>query len=378
MLALNGLRFGTVFEFGQRYQLAGVRVLNLKLFSPSFLPFNAGLYLFEFPRWSCYFPFALEPLRPPTPAGHSGTELVYGLFVMLPFLWFGALASLGWRKHELTGVIAVLAGSFAAMLIGLSFFAGATARYQLEMAPQLALLAAIGILLGARQWTGAGSTRAHLPALGLTGAIVMVSFTLTVCASWQALEIFSLGHRSPIYQRIARRANAAAVKLVISPSRVPESVELTLMLPRQPRIGAEPEVLLSTGKMEAADGIVMEYLAANQIQLGFFHDEKAQLFDPITVDPAIPHRLQVAMGSFYPPVEHPLWKQMSPEESKEHRQIVQISWDGTVISSGTGALFPPTSARPNIGNLPAGTTGKFGFSGTILQQQYHWFDPARN
>jgi tetratricopeptide (TPR) repeat protein len=146
----NELRFGSAFEFGQHYQLAGQYVAKLKLFSPGYLPTNLRLYLFQGVQWSAVFPFAHEPPDGALPADHGKIEHISGVLLNAPILWAGlaapflAGAARGGRRFAL---IAAAAAWIAASSLGLmALFFGTCSRYQSEFTPCLALLAAFGIL----------------------------------------------------------------------------------------------------------------------------------------------------------------------------------------------------------------------------------------
>ena len=150
----NAARFGSPFDFGMTYQLAGVYVARLHTFSPSYIGTNLGFYLFQGVRWSSIFPFthepALGPLLANLPANHGGVQQISGALFNAPILWaaVGVPLYLGfWRRDRRLLLIAVSAAWVAlSSLALLSFFYGACSRYQFEFVPAIALLASMGIL----------------------------------------------------------------------------------------------------------------------------------------------------------------------------------------------------------------------------------------
>jgi tetratricopeptide (TPR) repeat protein len=146
----NQQRFGSPFEFGQHYQLAGQYVAKLKLFSPGYLPTNLRLYLFQGVRWDTVFPFAHEPPDTALPPDHGAVEHMSGILRNAPVLWAGvALAAyLVINRPERSVCLLALAFAWTALvsLLFVGLFFGATARYQFEFAPALAFLAALGIM----------------------------------------------------------------------------------------------------------------------------------------------------------------------------------------------------------------------------------------
>ncbi len=153
LMAYNAARFDRPWEFGQRYQMEGVRLSAMKLFSPDYFWINVRLYFFQPLRWTTDFPFAQGILQPPIPPGHLGSEGAFGALVNLPFLWFAAAAFLpatqffaADSQRPLRWLIATVALLFAANAAMLCLFAGACDRYQAEFLPALSVLAALGLL----------------------------------------------------------------------------------------------------------------------------------------------------------------------------------------------------------------------------------------
>jgi len=146
----NDLRFGSPFDFGMRYQLAGVYVARLRAFSADYVPTNLWFYLFQGVRWSPVFPYAHEPPDPVVPPGHGGTEHISGALLNSPILWAALAVPIFIRTRRPGRGVALIALSAAwaalSALILLSFFFGACSRYQFEFVPELALLASIGVM----------------------------------------------------------------------------------------------------------------------------------------------------------------------------------------------------------------------------------------
>jgi hypothetical protein len=65
----NYLRFDNLFEFGQRYQLAGDRQGTARHFSPAYFWLSFRLYFLEPLRWPRHFPFVTDINIPAVPLG---------------------------------------------------------------------------------------------------------------------------------------------------------------------------------------------------------------------------------------------------------------------------------------------------------------------
>lgn len=152
----NYLRFESIFEFGQRYQLAGDRQDTARHFSAGYLWYNLRLYFFSVAPWSGRFPFVGDVPVPPPPDGHGAVDLPYGIFTNTPVAWFALAAPLAWRGLDraaagpLRGLALALVFLFAAGALTLGLFYGTCTRYQVEFHAPLALLSCLGVfgLLG--------------------------------------------------------------------------------------------------------------------------------------------------------------------------------------------------------------------------------------
>jgi Tetratricopeptide repeat len=150
----NDLRFGSPFEFGQRYQLAGVTVANLHLFSSSYFWTNLRFYLVQPVRWTSVFPFAHETavglLRAHLPLNHGGAEHMSGALLYSPILWAACAVPLAFRAANSGRPLVLIAASATWVALSslalLCFFFGACSRYQFEFVPEMALLACVGVM----------------------------------------------------------------------------------------------------------------------------------------------------------------------------------------------------------------------------------------
>jgi tetratricopeptide (TPR) repeat protein len=152
LMLYNYLRFDSPLEFGQRYQLAGVRQDTVQHFSLGYLWFNFRVYFLKSVGWSRHFPFVQSMTVPSLPPGHGGVEKPFGILMNVPLVWLALVVPLAWRGRSaetrfiLCGFIAAVALFFAisALTLGLYYFA--SSRFEVDFLPTLVLLAVIGIL----------------------------------------------------------------------------------------------------------------------------------------------------------------------------------------------------------------------------------------
>ena len=187
LLAYNHARFGSVFEFGQRYQLSGGEEDAVRRFSPAFFWYNFRLYFLEYPGWQTTFPFVRELVAPALPAGHRAGDNPVGVLTLLPFLLCAAALPAGLsrlagpaRRTPALMVGAILA-VFAANAGPLCLFISACLRYQLEFVPALGLLAVLGFFSLASV-RGPSAREALLGAATVLGAC-SIAFALLMTAN---------------------------------------------------------------------------------------------------------------------------------------------------------------------------------------------------
>jgi tetratricopeptide (TPR) repeat protein len=176
----NFQRFGSPFEFGAKYQLAGEYESRVRAFSFRYVWANLRLYLFQGVRWHRWFPFVAEADPGPLPAGHGVVERISGVLLNAPILWAGAAIPFFVRRARPGRSFSLLAGSAAwaafASLGLLAFFFGTCARYQFEFAPLLALAAVLGVM--ALDQIFSGGTRAAVRGIWLAAAAFSSAFAV--------------------------------------------------------------------------------------------------------------------------------------------------------------------------------------------------------
>ena len=162
----NRLRFGDVFEFGWRYQLAANRQDVASGFGWGWLWFNVRNYLFD-ASWIGHFPFVGNVAASVLPRGHLGVEDLHGgMGVHAPMVWFALAAPLAWRgldpesRLPLKVFLGAVGCLFVGTLVTLGCFRAASDRYMMEFLPPLGLLSVAGIFGVERALAGHSGARA--------------------------------------------------------------------------------------------------------------------------------------------------------------------------------------------------------------------------
>ena len=97
----NYARFGDVFEFGQRYQLAGDRQDTARHFGIDYAAYNFRLYFLSVAPWRAVFPFVQSIALPTAPPGHAPAESALGILSNTPFALLAPLGGwLIWRVQR--------------------------------------------------------------------------------------------------------------------------------------------------------------------------------------------------------------------------------------------------------------------------------------
>ena len=153
LMLYNALRFGSPFEFGVRYLLAGdSHPTSVQGFSLHYLWFNLRLYFLKSVGWSRQFPFVQKMAVPPLPPGHGNVEAPFGILANVPLTWLALAVPLAWRNRSgqaasiLRWFVTVVVLFFCVDALTIGLFYYTSVRYEVEFLPALLLLTVIGIL----------------------------------------------------------------------------------------------------------------------------------------------------------------------------------------------------------------------------------------
>jgi tetratricopeptide (TPR) repeat protein len=220
LMVYNQLRFGSPFEFGQTYQIAGERQ-DRGHFGLQHLGFNLWAYFFAPAKWSAGFPFVEPGDLPALPRGHGIVEGPYAVLVMAPFVWLAGVWC--WLRRipvaERAGLAAFLAAPawlFATSTALLGLFYGTCNRYQIEFVPMLVLLAASG-LLALESGLAGNRSRLRVARLGSGAALVFsIAFNLLMGAERRAQSLTFEGamlvHANRVPEAVALLEQATRLK----------------------------------------------------------------------------------------------------------------------------------------------------------------------
>jgi hypothetical protein len=100
LMVYNAQRFGSPFEFGQRYQTPSPIAMqdSARQFSPRYLWFNFRMAFLRPADWSGEFPYVHEGAKPEFPKDYWEAEDTFGLLTNVPVVWLALAALLAWRR----------------------------------------------------------------------------------------------------------------------------------------------------------------------------------------------------------------------------------------------------------------------------------------
>jgi hypothetical protein len=331
MLAYNHLRFGSPFEFGVKYQLAGQSMLNTPVLDFSVFGENIRHYFFDTARFSPYFPFFV-----------GGEEGALGLAWGSPLLWFLLPVPVVFLSSRLTARPALVAMIATVTVVGTAtFFMNCSYfvrvyRYVIDFYPAVTLAgicAWLALVAGVtRKWR----TDRWIAWVGGLMAIGMVALNLAMCAA----RFASPAQLEPV----GRLLNEPMAWWQRTTGTELGAHRLKVTFPTG--LAGRSEPLVTTGIWGSnADVLFVEYVEGDQIRLGFFHigmgGPKSR---PLKIAPDSVHTIEVTFGGLLPPPLHPTFRNWNSRSIEVARQTVRVKFDGEVVLNGAVDSFP---SRPS-------------------------------
>jgi len=346
-------------------QLIGMHGAPLRHFSAAYVRLNAYVYYLAPAQWSGYFPF-VEPIHvPPVLPGHRTGAYVFGILANVPFAWIALLAPLALlrRPPEERHPLAVFLGAAAVLHVlsggSLLFFATSAARFLVHFAPTLIFLACVGLLTVERLVTERGTRNILLAACG---AVAFVSACVCSLLYFQPPDL--LRQSSPrLYQSLAHAFDQPAWRAEQRAGARFGPLDIVLRFP-EGRTG-QVEPLVTTGWGSASDCILVNYLDNHRLRIGFAHgDDDVWWGRPLSLDYGSEHRLNVSMGSLFPPKGHPFFDTWNDLQYGAFGRWLEVTFDGAPVLNGGQDFYDSSPESLWIGQEPANAHGGH-FTGRI-------------
>ena len=305
--AYNYARFGSVLEFGLRYQFAAVDMREIKLFGLERVGLAFEGYVMAGRDYSRYFPFIRQ------------TSENIGLLTWAPFALVAVAWPLTWRttagrtRAWVLGVgglwlIALL--NFGSLMLYYYVFD----RYVLDFLPALIVVACVMVSAWLEQtqgWRKRVGVAALVALLGYTGVHSMVHGLPS--SSWPEMRwVAGIFNRVPAwYERLTGVGYGAA------------DVDVEFA---RGTAGAQ-EVLLATARGRCV--LTVRYLGERQAEILFSSGETSgPASGPFEFELGRRYRLRADLGSLYPPAIHALYEGRDDAEVKVLLRRVDVRLDG--------------------------------------------------
>jgi hypothetical protein len=354
LASYNYARFGSVTEFGVKYQFASIDQRFLKLTDiKNFWP-TLKSYLTAHASYTPYYPFIEERVD------------VIGVLRWAPFCVLAILAPLSAfrtanrRQSHWSGVITILFLLTFAHLASLCLLPFANDRYVVDFLPEATLLA----IIVSADWL---QVSRHRRLAHLLVAILVVSIGTITFAHANLLAI-QRNASAKLQKTLAQISDSVAPtweKVFHTPvGRVDLTIRFNNLAPRQ----IEPIVSSSEGR----DNIYVEYVGDNKIRFGYFHfGTGGPTGDSIPVEIGKSYHISVDMGSLYPPPEHPAFRGWeTPAVDALHRRI-EVRFEGRKVLQWTASFYDSNPFLVQIGKNTKSLVTARHFDGVIDSVVWH-------
>jgi hypothetical protein len=351
LMMYNWLRFGSVVEFGMRYQLAGLKQFDFKFFDLRNIAPHLAHFLFGPGFWSVRFPFFFGV--PSEPHGF----LRYTLWAWLAPLALLRAGSLGaGAERRIAFVLATLAAALGNLLLLVSFM-GTNDEYGCDYTCIWLLASCTGALaLSQRAGLSRGRTGTDL----LLGALAIVSIftSLAVFASYAPphLPLLALGRAANWPRYVWRREHG----------REDGALKIAVTLASGRTDGTDP--IMETGRGDQTrDWLELEYLPENRARAVFCHAGMPGFLGDSFVVPADRRLLiEVLCGSLLPPFDDPAFVGWTRDEFDAARRDLWVRVNGVQRLRAIMDCYASSPGDLTLGRLkwPADGTARQ-FSGEI-------------
>jgi len=365
MFVWNYHRFGSVTEFGYRYQLMTMDRPSVGFASPRYVPYNVLRYVIGLPRIGSYFPFIQGEAPGPLalPINHEPTDQVYGWCVISPILLFAFIGLFrgGSPSSPMIGRALLAAG--VGNLALLTFFGNGAARYFVDFQAPLSLAAGLNV---ARLASAESTVLRRVSKLG-SALLLAWSSVATLCVIVSMYDFFPLV-RPGDTAKLGRPFNSVVYLEQRLAGGGPRGLGLRLRFPENRFGGVEPLVVI--GGRSEQDFLYAYYSGPGRIRLGFESTgHGGPVSAPVELDYSKEHLLELRYGSFLPPDDCPLLGGMTPAERTIARRMLTVLLDGKPVLDGWAQFHMPRGLV-FVGESPYDAAFGPKFTGTISRVEH--------
>jgi len=99
--------------------------------------------------------------------------------------------------------------------------------------------------------------------------------------------------------------------------------------------------------------------------------------DPLEIDYSKEHSIEVEMGSFFPPVEHPYYDGMDQAEISRRKRTLSVKLNGRQVLAATCDFYDSSPGDVSVGRNPVSDAFGRRFTGKIIALERPPQVPAR-
>lgn len=339
----NAARFGSPFDFGNKYTLVEVDWTARAAFSPHYLPLNAYYNFLSVPKLTDHFPFFADSAAPPfSPSAGYLASYVDRMMGCLPaysfFLFAIAALPLACSRAAPKGLhwlLGTFSGAGVLLSLVLCAFVGASVRYQAELLAPFYLPAAMAALWLSTRGNRLVASVAHVLTLGLLAWTFATNFIIA-SVGYRGL----LARNAAAAQSVARLADGVVYPIQRALGNVPRMPLLTIRFPTDKTGKLEP--LWVGGRPGDADFLYINYVSADLIQFAF---ESMGRGGPssaaVPIDYHAQHQLRLLLGPYAPSASHPMFRGTHPDPARAPDRMLAIELDGKIVLNAAVLFHDP-------------------------------------
>jgi hypothetical protein len=142
---------------------------------------------------------------------------------------------------------------------------------------------------------------------------------------------------------------------------------LVVLFPNGKSGASEP--LVVTGRTSKGDVVYVKYTNSGQVQFAYDHwGVGGTMSEPITVDYAKPHELEIGLGSLYPERQDAAWMNLPADVRLRLRQQATVRLDGAAVWACKSPAYPSSPGDIRVGENRIGASSCApDFTGQILE-----------
>lgn len=339
LMYYNFVRFDSIWEFGNRYQMTNVDYRSVTLLSAGNILGHARSFILAPFELNHFFPF-FNSLHDQRPIGLlwacPASILSLGLFSLL--------GRTNWPPSRQAGAFALSVGlAFAGVFLFLAAYLLFLFHYEIDFFVPWVWLVALG-------WLAAASD-SRLPSL--LGQIIVRAGAFLCCASVLVAMLYTLciSDSSARLPSVTKAVDNVVSKVDSALGISYGGLALKVRFPATTSPIRLP--LVSTG-YDHNDLIYAIVRPDSAVQIGYFHAGLGgPLSEPFAIDPGKVHDVEIFMGSLLPPPEDPYFNGWSSKEIFRAKKSLAVTIDGALVLASYADFYDSSPESILTGRNPS-------------------------